>query len=256
MRRHTHSHILGGPHTHCIVQNQIAQWIILFGACIVKLLHLDYGCRTLIYSGRSVCCLLFLQHFFTGYSDIPEPLGNTVQENVDIDAAFTFVDVLERFSFLTSVWLLYVVYMKVQLKNREPSWLSWWLECWCFVFHWYANAVSSGHKLGLPLCWNFLVYVNKTKLYQSRGCFGCCIKPTPITAVDEPSKGLRIQGQTVKKRSASDDFWSTSTYEMDNSAVQSQRSMSSISVSNQSLSYSFGTGSSSNHSEFVNHGKF
>ncbi|KAE9462696.1 hypothetical protein C3L33_05383, partial [Rhododendron williamsianum] len=129
---------------------------------------------------RSVCCLLFLQHFFTGFCDIPEPLGNTVQENVDIDAAFTFVD--------------------------------------------------------------------------SRGCFGCCIKPTPITAVDEPSKGLRIQGQTVKKRSASDDFWSTSTYEMDNSAVQSQRSMSSISVSNQSLSYSFGTGSSSNHSEFVNHG--
>lgn len=71
-----------------------------------------------------MCCLLFLRHFFTGYSDIPEPLGNTVQENVDIDAAFTFVDVLERFSFLTSVWLLYVVYMKVQLKNREPSWLS------------------------------------------------------------------------------------------------------------------------------------
>lgn len=88
----------------------------------------------------------------------------------------------------------------------------------------------------------------------ARGCFGCCTKPTPITAVDEPSKGLRIQGQTVKKPSASDDFWSTSTYEMNNSAVQSQRSISSMSVSNQSLNYNVGTGSSSNSSEFVNHG--
>ncbi|XP_057509220.1 uncharacterized protein LOC130791916 isoform X1 [Actinidia eriantha] len=83
------------------------------------------------------------------------------------------------------------------------------------------------------------------------GCFGCCTKPAPIIAVDEPSKGLRIQGQMVKKPSASEDFWSTSTYDLDYSAVQSQRSISSISISNQSLSQS---ATSSNHSEFVNHG--
>ncbi|KAL3535866.1 hypothetical protein ACH5RR_004327 [Cinchona calisaya] len=86
------------------------------------------------------------------------------------------------------------------------------------------------------------------------GCFGCCAKSQPIIAVDEPSKGLRIQGRLVKKPSISEDFWSTSTCDMDNSMIQSQRSMSSISVSNQSLSQHSGTGNSSNHSEFVNHG--
>lgn len=68
--------------------------------------------------------------------------------------------------------------------------------------------------------------------------------------MDEPSKGLIIEGETVKKTGMSDDFWSTSTYDLDNSALQSQRSLSSLSISNQSL-----TGSTSNNSEFVNHGK-
>ncbi|XP_059637958.1 uncharacterized protein LOC132279910 isoform X2 [Cornus florida] len=58
----------------------------------------------------------------------------------------------------------------------------------------------------------------------------------------------------VKKPSVSEDFWSTSTCDMDNSAFQSQRSISSIGISNQSLSNSSGTGSTSNHSEFINHG--
>lgn len=84
------------------------------------------------------------------------------------------------------------------------------------------------------------------------GCLGCN-KATPIIAVDEPSKGLKIQGRIVKKPSLSEDFWSTSTYEMENSGVQSQRSISSISTSIQALD-SHGTGSTSNPSEFVNHG--
>ncbi|XP_041999126.1 uncharacterized protein LOC121748700 isoform X1 [Salvia splendens] len=83
-------------------------------------------------------------------------------------------------------------------------------------------------------------------------CIGCCDKSHPITAVDEPSKGLRIQGQLVKKHNMSDDFWSTSTCDLlENSALQSQRSYSSISVSNQSVSCS---GSASNPPEFINHG--
>ncbi|XP_026441723.1 uncharacterized protein LOC113340887 isoform X1 [Papaver somniferum] len=86
------------------------------------------------------------------------------------------------------------------------------------------------------------------------GCLGCCTKPAPIIAVDEPSKGLRIQGRTVKKPSISEDFWSTSTCEMDNSAIQSQRSVSSISTSNQILDSQSGAGSTSNPPEFVNHG--
>ncbi|KAK9279259.1 hypothetical protein L1049_012937 [Liquidambar formosana] len=91
-------------------------------------------------------------------------------------------------------------------------------------------------------------------LFSSRGCLGCCTKPTLIIAVDEPSKGLRIQGRRVKKPSISEDFWSTSTCEMDNSGVGSQRSVSSISTSNQTLDPKSSAGSTSNPSEFVNHG--
>ncbi|KAE7998889.1 hypothetical protein FH972_003387 [Carpinus fangiana] len=93
------------------------------------------------------------------------------------------------------------------------------------------------------------------KLHQdNRGCFGCCTKPTPIIAVDEPSKGLKIQGRMVRKPSVSDDFWSTSTCDLDNSTVQSQRSVSSISTSNQALNYGSGIGSMSSNSDFVNNG--
>ncbi|XP_058201816.1 uncharacterized protein LOC131316461 isoform X1 [Rhododendron vialii] len=86
------------------------------------------------------------------------------------------------------------------------------------------------------------------------GCLGCCTKPPLIIAVDEPSKGLRIRGQAVKKPSISEDFWSTSTCEMDNSAVQSQRSVSSMSTSNLPLDPYSNVGSTSNPTEFVNHG--
>nr|XP_029117293.1 uncharacterized protein LOC105033975 isoform X2 [Elaeis guineensis] len=92
-----------------------------------------------------------------------------------------------------------------------------------------------------------------SRLHGSRGCLGCCSKPTPIIAVDEPSKGLKIQGRTIKKTSVSEDFWSTSTHEMENSGVQSQRSISSISTSMQNLDH-HGAASTSNPSEFVNHG--
>ncbi|GMY35853.1 hypothetical protein FCV25MIE_31095 [Fagus crenata] len=84
------------------------------------------------------------------------------------------------------------------------------------------------------------------------GCFGCCTKPTPIIAVDEPSKGLKIQGRKVRKPSISDDFWSTSTCDLENSTVQSQRSVSSISTLNQVLNSS--SASMGSHSDFVNHG--
>lgn len=92
-----------------------------------------------------------------------------------------------------------------------------------------------------------------TGLQQSRNCFGCA-KPTPIIAVDEPSKGLRIQGRSIKQRSLSEDFWSSSPPGMENSAMQSQRSMSSISTAAQS-SDQHGAGSSTNPNEFVNQGK-
>ncbi|GAB4854572.1 hypothetical protein Ancab_023153 [Ancistrocladus abbreviatus] len=96
---------------------------------------------------------------------------------------------------------------------------------------------------------------NKCKsFFSSRCCLGCCSKPPLITEVDEPSKGLKIQGRVVKKPSMSQDFWSTSTCEMENSAGQSQRSVSSISTSNPNLDPQSSSGSTNNPSEFVNHG--
>ncbi|KAL0330607.1 UNVERIFIED_CONTAM: hypothetical protein Sangu_1606200 [Sesamum angustifolium] len=48
-----------------------------------------------------------------------------------------------------------------------------------------------------------------------------------MTYVDEPSKGLKIQGQRVKNRSFTEDFWSTSSGDIGNSAFPSHRSISS-----------------------------
>jgi len=84
------------------------------------------------------------------------------------------------------------------------------------------------------------------------GCLGGCSKPTPIIAVDEPSKRLKVQGRSLKGPSFSEDFWSSSTNEMDNSTVQSQRSVSSISASNQN-SDSRAANTNANNTEFVNH---
>ncbi|XP_073130246.1 uncharacterized protein [Henckelia pumila] len=88
----------------------------------------------------------------------------------------------------------------------------------------------------------------------SRGCLGCCVKPPLVISVDEPSKGLKIQGQRVKKHSLTEDFWSTSSGTMDNSAFQSHRSISSISTSNQTFDAHSSAGSSNNPTDFVNPG--
>ncbi|KAL5559798.1 hypothetical protein UlMin_036009 [Ulmus minor] len=86
------------------------------------------------------------------------------------------------------------------------------------------------------------------------GCLGCFTGPKLVTAVDEPSKGLKIQGQPVKKSSVSEDFWSTSTIEMENSEVQCQRSISSTSASNHALDPNSNSTRTSNPHEFVNNG--
>uniref|UniRef100_A0A7N0TDJ7 Gag1-like clamp domain-containing protein n=1 Tax=Kalanchoe fedtschenkoi TaxID=63787 RepID=A0A7N0TDJ7_KALFE len=64
------------------------------------------------------------------------------------------------------------------------------------------------------------------------GCFGCFVKPTPITAVDQPTKGLRIRGRAVRRQPVvSEGFWSTSAGELDCKTLHSQRSASSINTS-------------------------
>ncbi|KAG6706495.1 hypothetical protein I3842_07G224400 [Carya illinoinensis] len=85
------------------------------------------------------------------------------------------------------------------------------------------------------------------------GCLGCYPEPKLIVTVDEPAKE-RNEGRSLKKSSVSEDFWSTSTCEMDISAIQSQRSISSISMPNQCFDPQGCGGSMSNPSEFINHG--
>uniref|UniRef100_A0A0D6R6F0 Gag1-like clamp domain-containing protein n=1 Tax=Araucaria cunninghamii TaxID=56994 RepID=A0A0D6R6F0_ARACU len=88
-------------------------------------------------------------------------------------------------------------------------------------------------------------------MHGSSGCLGGCGKPTPIIAVNEPSKRLKVQGQSVRGPSFSEDFWSTSANEMDNGTAQSQKSLSSTSGSNPNADQ--GASSNMNNTEFVNH---
>ncbi|XP_012446096.1 uncharacterized protein LOC105769783 isoform X1 [Gossypium raimondii] len=86
------------------------------------------------------------------------------------------------------------------------------------------------------------------------GCLGCCTRPIFNPLVNESSKGLKFQGQKLSKPSISEGFWTTSTCDMDNSAVQSQGSISSISTSLQTLDPNGNAASANGPSEFVNHG--
>ncbi|KAJ7962860.1 DUF4050 family protein [Quillaja saponaria] len=67
------------------------------------------------------------------------------------------------------------------------------------------------------------------------GCLGCYNKPTLVDTTNVPSKRLTIQGRSGKKHSTSEDFWTTSNCDMDNSAALSQGSISSISTTNPAL---------------------
>ncbi|VVA32645.1 PREDICTED: LOC110625848 isoform [Prunus dulcis] len=90
-------------------------------------------------------------------------------------------------------------------------------------------------------------------MHGSSGCLACHGKTTLKNSVNEPPEGLLNESRTINKPSISEDFWTTSTWDMDNSAVQSQGSMSSIST-NQTLDPHGGSGSNTTPSEFVNHG--
>ncbi|GMH15925.1 hypothetical protein Nepgr_017766 [Nepenthes gracilis] len=89
---------------------------------------------------------------------------------------------------------------------------------------------------------------------ESSGCLGCGIKHKPIDFSDEQPKELVNQGQTGKPPSILGEFWTTSARDMENSVVQSQGSISSISTSSQALDPHAVVGSTDAHSEFVNHG--
>ncbi|KAL5575585.1 hypothetical protein UlMin_017284 [Ulmus minor] len=85
------------------------------------------------------------------------------------------------------------------------------------------------------------------------GCLACHKRAKPVK-LDEPPKKILNQGRTVRKPSISEEFWTSSAFDMDNSAVQSQGSISSMSTINQALDPNGGAVSANNPSEFVNHG--
>lgn len=86
------------------------------------------------------------------------------------------------------------------------------------------------------------------------GCLGCYPNRDLIIGTDEALKHLKNQGQSGKNLSVSEDFWSTSTCEMENSAALSQRSMSSTATSFQVLDPQGCPVGSSRPSEFINYG--
>ncbi|KAL2318080.1 hypothetical protein Fmac_031956 [Flemingia macrophylla] len=63
--------------------------------------------------------------------------------------------------------------------------------------------------------------------------------------MDEASEGRRTRDQTVTKVDGSEDFWSSTTFELDDGAAQSQRSTSDPQSSG---------GSQNGRPEFINHG--
>ncbi|XP_027333204.1 uncharacterized protein LOC113848042 [Abrus precatorius] len=92
------------------------------------------------------------------------------------------------------------------------------------------------------------------ELFCNRSCFGCFIKPLGIISVDKAPEGQRTQDQIVAKEDGSEDFWSSSTFELDHSAAQSQRSVSSTAVSNNPSDPQTSAGDQSGSPEFVNNG--
>ncbi|KAG4382625.1 hypothetical protein GLYMA_14G116900v4 [Glycine max] len=90
-------------------------------------------------------------------------------------------------------------------------------------------------------------------VHENIACLGCCKKTPGIISMDEASKGLRTQGQTVTKVDGSEDFWSSSTFKLDHSAAHSQRSISSIGMPNNPSDPQSSGGSQTGPPEFVNH---
>ena len=94
------------------------------------------------------------------------------------------------------------------------------------------------------------VYGCKPYLQQSRGCLGC--PKVPFMTNDKKPTGVLKKDSATNKASVVQDFWSSSTHEMDNSAGQSQISASSFSMSNPNIDAHSSSGS--NPPEFVNRG--
>lgn len=70
----------------------------------------------------------------------------------------------------------------------------------------------------------------------------------------KPAPAISGNNQNAKMPSMSDDFWSTSTCDLDEMYTAQSQQISSISSTNHNPDHGGGTGHLSNHSDFVNHG--
>ncbi|KVH99784.1 protein of unknown function DUF4050 [Cynara cardunculus var. scolymus] len=107
-------------------------------------------------------------------------------------------------------------------------------ETYCALMHWVMENLKDKLR----------------SLFHSRGCLGC--PKVPFMTTGKKTTGASKNDSATNKASMVQDFWSSSTYEMDNSAAQSQLSASSVSLSNPTLDGHCSSGS--NPPEFVNRG--
>nr|GMD37318.1 Prickle-like protein [Ipomoea batatas] len=89
--------------------------------------------------------------------------------------------------------------------------------------------------------------------HGSSGCIGCDNKAKLILSSNKSLRRQKIKGSKAPVRSTSEDFWTTSTRDMDTNVIQSRGSISSISTSAQAHD-AHSSGSTNTPSEFVNHG--
>lgn len=108
------------------------------------------------------------------------------------------------------------------------------------------------------LGWCYLLYMWFNLVCNRTGVvLDAALNPHQLLLLMSHQRDWKFKGRMVRRPSVSDDFWSTSTCDLDNnSMVQSQRSISSISTTNQTINFGSGIGSTSSNSDYVNNGKF
>ncbi|KAL2555011.1 hypothetical protein Fot_08630 [Forsythia ovata] len=90
-------------------------------------------------------------------------------------------------------------------------------------------------------------------LSQSSGYLGCHTNCKLTSSLEEPLKGKNPHAWKASKAGTSEDFWTTSTCEMEDNKVQSEGSIFPVSTLTQ-MHDAPGAGCSNNPSDFINHG--
>lgn len=111
----------------------------------------------------------------------------------------------------------------------------------------FLSGVDALENLTCVLC----LLTSCIHLEQSSGCLGCQIYHKLTSSLEKHLKGKNLQ---ASKAGTSEDFLTTSTFEMEDNKVESRGSISQISKLTQ-IHDSPSAGCSNNPSDFINHGK-